>query len=207
MAFRASSAEDRFGFREDGRVKIRYRFDIPIILAMAAIFLVGIVCTIISMNAVEMKESGEVSYRLISFGFNMGIFSVAAFLALTWGIISVAVTIVLLTGTHKKYTADEESFTLILSGNSREQIFYSDVEEVRFSSLRLLFIERGFRVVIRTKYRTYSYDTIYTKNKVHRTPEGNAFFIIVQRAGLVRHSQDEYTATWRRIEQEQKYGF
>ncbi|MGN0650960.1 MAG: hypothetical protein ACI4KM_11025 [Oscillospiraceae bacterium] len=202
MAFRASSAEDRFGFFDSGTIKVRYRFDIPIILAMLAVLLAGIVCMIIEMNAVEMKESGEVSYRLIAFGFNMGMFTVVAALVVAWALICAAVTIVLLTGTHRRFSADEESFTLILSGGAREQFFYDDIEEVRFSSLRILFIERGFRVTIRTRFRNYTCDTIYTQNKVHRTPEGTAFFIIVQRAGLVKHRLDDYNVAYRRIGQE-----
>lgn len=202
MAFRTSSAEDRFGFREVGSVKFKYRLEIPIMIAMTAVLVIGIAAAIISMNAVEIMESGETYYRLIAFGFNMGIFDVVMFLVVVWAVICAVILIILLTGKQKRFVADESCFTLSLSENTQDKFFYGDVEEIRFSTLRLLFIERGFRVVIRTKYRTYAYDTIYSKNKVHRTPEGSPFFIIVQRAGLVKHSWDDYSATWRRTEKE-----
>ncbi|MGN0650959.1 MAG: hypothetical protein ACI4KM_11020 [Oscillospiraceae bacterium] len=188
MAFRTTSAEDRFGFSTSGKVRIQDRFEKPLLVGSAA---VGVLGAIIIFAFVGVVDSMGLFNLLLKSG-----------VAFVWVFVWMTLASIVLTGEQWNYDANEKQFRLSGPNKPEEIFYYEDIEEVRFTPLFLFRFERGYRVTIRTKYREFTYSYIYTKNKVNRTPEGSPFYIIVERSGLVRgESADNSIIYTRRTEQ------
>lgn len=188
MAFRTTSAEDRFGFRTSGQVRIQDRLEKPLVITAAAI---GVLGAIIIFALVGVMDSVGLFNLLLKSG-----------VAFVWVFVCISLASFVLTGEQWNYDADEKQFRLFRPNKPEEIFYYEDIEGVRFTPLFLFRFERGYRVTIRTKYREFTYNYIYTKNKVNRTPEGSPFYIIVERSGLVRGESTDNSITYiRRTEQ------
>lgn len=184
MAFRTSSAEDRFGFRTSGTVRVQNRFEKPVVTALALFALLGVIAVFMFIGVPD-------SVGLFNLLLKSGISFVWVFICFS------SVSFVLM-GRQWNYDADEKQFRLFIPNKPADIFYYEDIEEVRFTPLFLYRLERGYRVVISTKYREFTYSYIYTKNKVHRTPEGSPYYVIVERSGLVRGESADNTIIYTR---------
>lgn len=84
--------------------------------------------------------------------------------------------------TEYRYEADGREFRI--SGRKhKEVVYYRDVEEVRYKPLKLLWMQRGYKVAIVTKYRAICYDCLFLANRKHQRAEELPFHVIEQRIG------------------------
>ena len=82
-----------------------------------------------------------------------------------------------------KYVADGREFRITDSKGRTEVIYFCDVERVDYKPLKLLWMQRGYRVGIVTKYRTVTYDCLFLANRKYQDTGDLPFRVIEERAG------------------------
>lgn len=184
MALRTISAEDRFGFRTSGTVRIRNQLEMPLVFVALVIALLGAVAV---FSFVGVMDKVGLFNLLLKSGVSF-VWVFLCFMFASW----------VMTGSEWNYEADEKQFRLRKPNVPEEVFYYEDIEELRFTPIFLFWIERGYRVIIRTKYREFTYHYIYTKNRVNRSPDGSPFYIIAERSGLIRANSEDNTIIYAR---------
>lgn len=203
MVFRAASAEDRFGFREVGSIRLRRKCETPVFVAMMSTFAVMIVLVLLSIPKSEELSAAFVSgdaYMmnkvLLSF-LSIGMSMVVSFVIIVGWIIAISVV---MSGIHAEFRADDTALTISAPKKADILLNYDEIEEVRITRQRLLLKDRYYRIYIRTKYRDYTFETILPRKKSDRTPQNSPFYILVQRGGLTRKVWTEFSSAWVRQE-------
>lgn len=199
MAFRAASAEDRFGFREVGSLRLRRKCETPMLIAMMSTFAVILFLIILSLPKGE--ELAAVAVNGDSYMMNKVLLSFSA-IGMTM-VVSVVIMIgwiiemcIVMSGINAPYSADDTSLTVSIPKNDDVRLKYDEVEEVRITRQRLLLKDRYFKIYVRTKYRDYTFETILPRQKNDRTPQASPFYILVARGGLTRTVWTEFSSTW-----------
>jgi len=77
-----------------------------------------------------------------------------------------------------KYEADSLEFRITDPKGKCNAIYYIDVTEVKYSPLKQLGIQRGYKVEIITKYRTITYNWLFLKNRKFQKASETPFHII-----------------------------
>ena len=76
------------------------------------------------------------------------------------------------------YEADGREFRITDKKGSTETIYFCDVESVEYKPLMLLWMQRGYKVSIITKYRTITYDCLFLSNKKLQNTQDLPFAVI-----------------------------
>lgn len=79
------------------------------------------------------------------------------------------------------YIADGREFRITDKKGMTETIYFCDVESVEYKPLKLLWLQRGYKVDIITKYRTISYDCLFLLNKKHQSTHELPFALIEEK--------------------------
>ncbi len=77
-----------------------------------------------------------------------------------------------------RYEADGLEFRITDPKGGCDTIYYIDVIQVRYSPLKQLGIQRGYRVEIITKYRTITYNWLFLKNRKFQKTSETPFHVI-----------------------------
>ena len=142
--------EDEITAKGTFRVPHKYELTIFIVcLGLGAV--VSVFSLIAAMKAIEALIAGAVFVLL----------DIAAFRVLH--------------RTELKYIADGREFRISDSIGIREVIYFCDVERVEYKPYKLLWMDRGFKVSVVTKYRTITYKYLFLINNRHQKPEDTPF--------------------------------
>ena len=188
MAFRTTSAEDRFGYSESGTMRVQFPHEKLLVYTEGALAVLG---TIMVFVLIRVNDSIGLFTLLLKSG-----------VSLVWIFICASIAKLITTGEMLRYSADEKQLRFSIPKKADEIFYYEDVDELRFTPLRLFTKEHGWVVVVRTKYREFRYNYIYTGNKVNRSPEGSPFNILIERCGLVRGQGEGNTIIYKRRTQQ-----
>ncbi len=77
-----------------------------------------------------------------------------------------------------RFEADSLEFRITDPKGNCDAIYYIDVTEVRYSPLKQLGIQRGYKVEIITKYRTITYNWLFLRNRKFQKTSETPFKII-----------------------------
>ncbi len=77
-----------------------------------------------------------------------------------------------------RYEADRLEFRVTDPKGKSEAIYYIDVTDVRYSPLKQLGIQRGYKVEIITKYRTITYNWLFLRNRKFQETSETPFKVI-----------------------------
>lgn len=98
-----------------------------------------------------------------------------------------AVLIVILVGVYRSigyiemtYEATKSEFRVTDPKGGRDVIYYQDVDDVSYATLRVFGRRCGYNVSIITKYRTITYKYLFLENKSFQAPSETPFDIIKQ---------------------------
>ncbi len=83
--------------------------------------------------------------------------------------------------TEYRYEADGREFRITDKKGRADVIYYCDVQAVNYKPLRLLWMQRGYKVDIVTKYRTITYYCLFLANKKYQNTYDLPFHIIEER--------------------------
>ena len=166
-----SFVEERFGFRARGEFRCRGWFEVPLTALALAILLPG-----------AFGIFSFLYYNTMGGGFT----AIPLFIAV-WGVFCWWLVRIAHTGVTYRYEADDKEFRIYEPKNHTEILYYNDVTAVNYDPLFYLNTKlRGYKVTITTKYRTLTYSYIFNGNRLYKKPEGTPFFILEERAGLVK---------------------
>ncbi len=194
-----SQLSDRFGFRALGTFRCVRQRESFLFVIVAVIYILCL--CIVVWNAVIVLSS-DLSVPIFDYDKKMSdyaptlnllcvILSVIIMMLLT---VAAWIAVKIITnGSVYSYTANEEVFIITDPKGEKTRFYYSDIESVTYSELTTLFArQRGFDVTVHTKYRSYYYQYIYSKNKLLKEEKDTPFFILEERAGLkTRRYTDE----------------
>ena len=79
------------------------------------------------------------------------------------------------------YIADGREFRITDKKGKTETIYFCDVESVEYTPLKLLWVHRGYKVDIITKYRTITYNCLFLLNKKLQSTHELPFALIEQK--------------------------
>lgn len=162
--------EERFGFKARGEFRCKGWFEIPLTAVGLGIALPGAFGI---FNFLYYNTMG-------------GGFAAIPLLIAVWGVFCWWIVRIAHTGVTYRYEADDKEFRIYEPGNHTEILYFTDVTAVDYNPLYYLNGKlRGYKVTIATKYRSLTYEYIFTGNRIFTTPEGSPFYIIEERAGLV----------------------
>lgn len=194
-----SQTDDRFGFRALGSFRCRRNNETLILVVMAAFYTL---CACIVVINMVLVLSGDLTVPIFeqektwddytpTIDLLCVITSVIILAILT--AVGAAGVIIATNGAEYSFKANDEKMVITDHKGVKTEFYYSDIESVIYEKLTLFTIrQRGYDVYINTKYRTYRYQYIYSKNKLLREEKHTPFFILEERAGLkTRRYTDE----------------
>ena len=163
--------EERFGFKAKGEFRCKGWFEVPL--------------TVVGLALVIPGALGIFDF-LFNHTFGGGRpaipFVIVAWAMFCWWIVRIAHT-----GVTYRYEADDKEFRIYEPKGHTEILYYPDITSVGYDPMYYLNGKvRGYVVTITTKYRILTYSYIFSGNRLYKTPEGSPFYIIEERAGLVK---------------------
>lgn len=180
-----SQVSDRFGFRAVGEFRCARRGEALMLAAVAAVYTLVLVALIWNAALVLGGGYGEKMLVYADSTAN-GIVMVVSFVGiLPLVTLAAAIAVKIITkGSVYSYNANEEMLIITDTKGEKTSFYYCDVESVTYEKLTLFVGQRGFDVYIKTKYRKFRYQYIYSKNKLLRGEKDTPFFILEEKAGL-----------------------
>ncbi len=141
-----------------GRFHVPHRHELLIIVLICALFMAAAVLGVI----VSIAMRDPLAMLLIC------VVSVMLCVAVTRMVIREELT----------YEADGREFRIRDKKGNTETIYFCDVESVEYKPLMLLWVQRGYKVSINTKYRTITYDCLFLSNKKLQNTQDLPFAVI-----------------------------
>lgn len=181
-----SQISDRFGFRAVGNFRCTRKSEAVMLAAVAVVYVVALVIIIWNAVLVLSTDYSEKVLIYASSTVNGIVMFVSVFAMIPIiTIIAVIAVRIITRGVEYSYTANDEMLIITDPKGKKTSFYYCDMESVTYEKLTL-FLERqrGFDVYVKTKYRTFRYQYIYSKNKLLRGEKDTPFFILEEKAGL-----------------------
>ena len=171
------SSAQRKPLIRSGRFRRSYKYEGAALLIWALISAVGIglilyfsyqLGTVYAAQEMDFEAAADIMWILM----------------LGWLIACVFSFTIISSGGLCTYSAGETEFVIKGPGRKQEIFYYSDVYEVRYEPIRLLFLDRGYLVTITTGVRDITYRYLYGDGKRNRRIEDSPFYYLEYNCGL-----------------------
>lgn len=181
-----SQLSDRFDFRAVGNFRCARKSEALWLSVVAVVYTLALVIIIWNAVLVLSTDYSEKVLIYASSTVNGIVMFVSVFAMIPIITVIVAIAVKMITsGVEYSYTANDEMLIITDPKGEKTSFYYSDMESVTYEKLTLFSErQRGFDVYVKTKYRTFRYQYIYSKNKLLRGEKDTPFFILEERAGL-----------------------
>lgn len=181
-----SQVSDRFGFRAVGNFRCARKSEAIMLAAVAVVYTLVLVAIIWNAVLVLSTDYSEKVLIYASSTVNGIVLFVSVLAMIPFATIAAIIAVRAITkGVVYSYTANDEMMLITDPKGEKTSFYYCDMESVTYEKLTLFAVrERGFDVYVKTKYRTFRYQYIYSKNKLLRGENDTPFFILEEKAGL-----------------------
>ncbi|MGN0688273.1 MAG: hypothetical protein ACI4KA_09225 [Oscillospiraceae bacterium] len=164
--------EQRFGYSQSGTFRCAYGNETPLLIILAAVTAVTAVAALVGISCLVNGIEAILFYAIVLVISETVVVFTAMCLAK-----------LILYGKECFYHADEQKLSVERAGKF-DDIFYSNVVDIRYDPLVTLGKQRGFVVSVTTVKSTVVYKYIFARRDVVMSPEKTPFAIIEERSGL-----------------------